>query len=31
MQTLIPLAEAIAARLKQRGETIAVSELSTGG
>ncbi len=31
MQALLPLAEAIAARLKQRGETIAVSESSTGG
>ena len=31
MQTLIPLAEKIAALLKQRGETIAVSESSTGG
>jgi nicotinamide-nucleotide amidase len=31
MQTLIPLAEEIGARLKQRGETIAVSESSTGG
>src|SRR5438128_3738135 len=31
MQTLIPLAEAIADRLKQRGETIAISESSTGG
>jgi nicotinamide-nucleotide amidase len=31
MQTLIPLAEAVAARLKQRGETVAVSETSTGG
>jgi nicotinamide-nucleotide amidase len=31
MQTLIPLAETIAARLKQRGETVAVSESSTGG
>jgi PncC family amidohydrolase len=31
MQTLLPLAEDIAARLKQRGETIAVSESSTGG
>ena len=31
MQTLIPLAEKIAARLEQRGETIAVSESSTGG
>ena len=31
MQTLIPLAEKIAARLKQRGETVAVSESSTGG
>jgi len=31
MQTLIPVAEKIAARLQQRGETIAVSESSTGG
>jgi PncC family amidohydrolase len=31
MQTLIPLAEAVGARLKARGETIAVSESSTGG
>ena len=31
MQTLIPLAEAIAARLKQRGETIAVSEFDREG
>src|SRR5262245_44487062 len=31
MQTLIPLAEKIGARLKERGETIAVSESSTGG
>jgi len=31
MQTLIPLAEKIATRLKQRGETVAVSESSTGG
>ena len=31
MQTLIPLAEKIAARLEQRGETVAVSESSTGG
>jgi nicotinamide-nucleotide amidase len=31
MQTLIPLAEEIAAILKQRRETIAVGESSTGG
>jgi PncC family amidohydrolase len=31
MQTLLPLAEKIADRLKARGETIAVSESSTGG
>ncbi len=31
MQTLLPLAEKIAARLKERGETIAVAESSTGG
>jgi nicotinamide-nucleotide amidase len=31
MQTLLPLAEKIAAILKQRGETIAVAESSTGG
>lgn len=31
MQTLLPLAERIGARLKQRGETIAVAESSTGG
>jgi PncC family amidohydrolase len=31
MQDLLPLAEAIAARLKARGETIAVAESSTGG
>ena len=31
MQSLIPFAEAIGARLKERGETIAVSESSTGG
>lgn len=31
MQELLPLAEKIAARLKARGETIAVSESSTGG
>jgi nicotinamide-nucleotide amidase len=31
METLLPLAEKIAARLKQRGETIAVAESSTGG
>ncbi|HEY6434758.1 MAG TPA: CinA family protein [Acetobacteraceae bacterium] len=31
MQDLLPLAEAISARLKQRGETIAIAESSTGG
>ncbi len=31
MQDLLPLAEAIALRLKARGETIAVAESSTGG
>jgi nicotinamide-nucleotide amidase len=31
METLLPLAEKIAARLKQRGETVAVAESSTGG
>lgn len=31
MQDLLPLAERIGARLKQRGETIAVAESSTGG
>ncbi len=31
METLLPLAEKIAQRLKARGETIAVSESSTGG
>lgn len=31
MQTLLPIAEEIAARLKARGETVAVSESSTGG
>lgn len=31
MQTLLPLAEAIAERLKARGETISVAESSTGG
>ncbi len=31
MQTLIPLAEQLASLLKQRRETIAVSESSTGG
>jgi PncC family amidohydrolase len=31
MQTLLPLAQAIAERLKARGETVAVSESSTGG
>ncbi len=31
MQTLLPLAEAIAKKLKARGETLAVSESSAGG
>ena len=31
MQTLLPLAETIGARLKARGETIAIAESSTGG
>ncbi|HET6182317.1 MAG TPA: CinA family protein [Acetobacteraceae bacterium] len=31
MQELLPLAERIAARLKARGETIAIAESSTGG
>lgn len=31
MQTLLPLAETIAERLKARGETISVAESSTGG
>jgi PncC family amidohydrolase len=31
MQTLLPLANEIAALLKERGETVAVSESSTGG
>src|SRR5260370_38824988 len=31
MQTLLPLAECLGARLKARGETIAVAESSTGG
>jgi len=31
MQTLLPLAEKIAARLKARGETVALAESSTGG
>lgn len=31
MQTLLPIAEKIAARLTARGETIAVAESSTGG
>lgn len=31
MNELLPLAETIAARLKDRGETIAVAESSTGG
>ena len=31
MEELLPLAELVAARLKERGETIAVAESSTGG
>lgn len=31
MQELLPLAEKLGARLKQRGETIAIAESSTGG
>lgn len=31
MQTLLPLAQQIAERLKARGETVAISESSTGG
>jgi nicotinamide-nucleotide amidase len=31
MQELLPLAERVAARLKARGETIAIAESSTGG
>src|ERR1700756_632393 len=31
MQDLLPLAETIGARMKARGETIAISESSTGG
>ena len=31
MQDLLPLAENIGARLKERGETIAIAESSTGG
>jgi nicotinamide-nucleotide amidase len=31
MQTLLPLAEKIAGLLKERGETVAVAESSTGG
>ena len=31
METLLPLAEKIAALLKERRETIAVAESSTGG
>jgi nicotinamide-nucleotide amidase len=31
MQDLLPLAERIAARLKTRGETVAIAESSTGG
>jgi len=31
METLLPIAQRIAARLKARGETIAIAESSTGG
>jgi PncC family amidohydrolase len=31
MQSLLPISEKIAARLKERGETIAIAESSTGG
>jgi nicotinamide-nucleotide amidase len=31
MKSLLPIAEKIAARLKERGETLAVAESSTGG
>ena len=31
MQTLLPMAEKLGARLKARGETIAIAESSTGG
>jgi len=31
MQTLLPIAEKIAARLSERGETVAIAESSTGG
>lgn len=31
METLLPLAEKIGARLKERGETIGIAESSTGG
>lgn len=31
MQTLLPLAETIGARLRERGETIGIAESSTGG
>lgn len=31
MQTLLPLAADVAARLKERGETVAISESSAGG
>jgi nicotinamide-nucleotide amidase len=31
MQTLLPLAERVAARLKARGETLVIAESSTGG
>jgi nicotinamide-nucleotide amidase len=31
MQSLMSIAEKIAARLKERGETIAIAESSTGG
>ena len=31
MQTLVPLAEAVAALLKSRKETVAIAETSSGG
>ncbi|MEA2740733.1 MAG: hypothetical protein QOH05_4040, partial [Acetobacteraceae bacterium] len=31
MEALLPLAEKIGARLKERGETIGIAESSTGG
>lgn len=31
MQTLLPLAERVAARLKERGETVSIAESSSGG